>query len=51
MSIQSRKGSTAYLYCLNKHTFTDQNILNHISFPQIKLPMKYCMHVCNPSPK
>lgn len=31
MSIQSRKGSTPYLYCLNKHTFPDWNILNHAS--------------------
>lgn len=35
MSIQSRKGSTPYVYCLNKHTFTEWNILNHvICFPK-----------------
>lgn len=31
MSIQSSKGSAPYLYCLNKHTFTEWNILNHVS--------------------
>lgn len=31
MSIQSRKGSTPYLYCLNNNTFTHWNIPNHAS--------------------
>lgn len=38
MSIQSRRASTPYLYCLNKHTLTDWNILNCVnlqnSFPK-----------------